>query len=154
MNTGMTETHKTSGLWGARVSGAKPAETAPEPNPRVLPLARPGEGESRAYSAFEVRDRATPRLHLRCARSPSRYPSYAYLLDIIADEDFVASFTLVYSFMVVNVTGKNLAPVIHAIAQNQCAGIAEFHPSRHDRPAEGEPVVEGIEVVASSDNGE
>jgi hypothetical protein len=143
---------KNGGLWGARraplPTPQRPAAPlpAPDPNPRVLPLAVPEPGD-RTYAAFAVREHA-PRLNIRCARGPSRFPGYHYLLDIIFDYDFSAAFTLVYTFMVVEVTGQNLEPIAHAIAYGSCERIVEFHPRHHERPAAGEPMIEAIKIVA------
>ena len=103
---------------------------------------------SRDYLAFETQERAL-RLNIRCARGPSRYPAYAYLLDIIYDYDFAESFTLVFTFMAVNVKGKYLDAVVHAIEHGSCVRISEYHPRKFDRPAPDAPFIESIEVVAA-----
>jgi hypothetical protein len=110
-----------------------------------LPLVRP----DRTYAAFEIRDHAE-RMHIHCATQPSRYPSYHHLLDIIFDHDFEGVFTLIYSFMAVEVTGRHLAPVVHAISYGNCGCIREHHKKLYDSPAPDAPVIESISIVAAT----
>src|SRR5450759_2104974 len=108
----------TGRLWSR--SAAKEKASRPEPDhatDNVLPL-RP----DCAYVAFEIREH-TQRLHIHCATQPSRYPAYSSLLDIIHDHDFDKVFTLVYSFMMVEVTGNHLGAVVHAISLGNCERI-------------------------------
>ncbi len=131
-------------LWsGRQEQQPEPPRRTPEDN--VLPLVRP----DRTYVAFDNRDRAE-RMHIHCATQPSRYPNYHHLLDIIFDHDHQGAFTLVYSFMVVEVIGRNLAPVVHAISFSNCGSICEFHKKHYDPPAGHEPFIESITVVAAA----
>lgn len=131
-------------LW----SGGVGREKAPRPGPErtsenVVPL-RP----DRAYVAFELRDHAN-RLHIHCAAQPSRYPAYSSLLDIIHDHDFDKAFTLVYSFMMVEVTGNHLGAVVHAISFGNCERIHEFHSKLYDRPEPNQPIIESITLTSA-----
>jgi len=130
-----------SRLWSGAERTAQPAEGT------VVPLTRPATPPNREYVAFEVRE-GTDRLHIHRATQPSRYPGYHYLLDIVFDHDFGSMFTLIYSFMVVEVTGKNLEPVVHAISYGNCARIHEFHRNHYDSPPQGDPLIEKIVIVA------
>ena len=56
-----------------------------------------------------------------------------------------------YTFMIVEVTGRNLEPVVHAISYGNCGCIREFHPKLYDRPAPGEPVIETIHITAADE---
>ena len=135
-------------LWGARRAPLQaPAVTITPAVRPVVPEPMQTEAPSdRVYQAFETHERAA-RLNIRCARIPSRYPGYNYLLDVIYDYDFSASFTLIYTFMVVEVKGRNLDPVVHAIAHGSCGRITEFHPRRHEKPAGDDPIIESVEIV-------
>ena len=87
-------------LWSG--NAARDKATRPEAQPttdNVVPL-RP----DRTYVAHEVREHPQ-RLHICCAAQPSHYPAYSSLLNIIHDHNFDKAFTLVYSFMLVEVTG-------------------------------------------------
>jgi hypothetical protein len=138
-------------LWSStgREKGRRETDRQPAPSPadeKDMPLF----GHDRAYAAFELRDHAT-RLHIQCAAQPSRFPAYNYLLDIIYDHDYASIFTLVYSFMVVEVTGHNLAPVVHAINFGNCERIREFHKKLYDPPAKkDEPLIESITITAAA----
>jgi hypothetical protein len=113
-----------------------------------LPLTRPASLPDRAYVPFEIRERAE-RLHIHCATQPSRFPGYNYLLDIIYDHDFDSIFTLIYSFMTVEVTGQHLGPIVHAISFGNCERIHEYHPKLYDPPAKDTPIIEAVKIVAA-----
>jgi hypothetical protein len=137
-------------LWGTKEK-REPAR-APEPEePRrraddnVVPL-RPAD---RTYKAFEVQDKHPPRIHIHCATLPSHYPAYSSLLNIIFDHNFEKAFTLVYSFMLVEVTGNHLGAVVHAINYGNCERLCEFHSKFYDRPAPEQPIIESIKVTAA-----
>jgi len=131
-------------LWSAGTAREKPARPeAQRPADNVVQL-RP----DRAYVAHEIRDHAQ-RLHLCCATQPSRYPAYSSLLDIIHDHDFDKAFTLVYSFMLVEVTGNHLGAIVHAISFGNCERIREFHAKLHDRPEPTEPIIESITITSA-----
>jgi hypothetical protein len=136
-------------LWSAK-DKREPAR-APEPEePRrraddnVVPL-RP---DDRTYVAFETREHPS-RIHILCATLPSHYPAYSSLLNIIFDHNFEKAFTLVYSFMLVEVTGNHLGAVVHAINYGNCERIREFHSKFYDRPAADQPIIEAIKVTAA-----
>ena len=115
----------------------------PRPPDKVVQL-RP----DRAYVAHEVRDHPQ-RLHICCATQPSHYPAYSSLLDIIHDHNFDKAFTLVYSFMLVEVTGNHLGAIVHAISYGNCERIGEYHSKLYDRPPASEPIIESITITAA-----
>ena len=134
-------------LW----SGKREPARAPEPEEQrrraddnVVPLRQ----NDRTYKAFETREHPAD-LHIRCAALPSHYPAYSSLLNIIFDENFERAFTLVYSFMLVEITGNYLGAVVHAISYRTCEHIREFHTKFYDRPADGEPIIESIKITAA-----
>jgi hypothetical protein len=131
-------------LW----SGGTAREKAPRPEPQ-----RPNDnvvqlGPDRAYVAYEVREHPA-RLHICCATQPSHYPAYSSLLNIIHDHNFDKAFTLVYSFMMVEVTGNHLGAIVHAINYGNCERINEYHAKLCDRPAADEPIVESVTITAA-----
>jgi hypothetical protein len=138
-------------LWSGstgREKGRREADRQPLPSPADegdMPLF----SHDRTYAALEFRDNAT-RLHIQCASLPSRLPAYSYLLDIIYDHDHDSIFTLVYSFMVVEVTGRNLWPIVHAINFGRAERIREFHKKLYDPPAsQKDPFIESIKITAA-----
>lgn len=144
-------------LWG----GGRERERDPQTDEKVLPLkapadvrpaARPAEPHDRAYVAFDLRDHAE-RLHIMRGAGPSRFPGYNYLLDISFDHHLQSAFTLIYTFMIVEVTGCDLGPVVHAISFGNCERIREYHPKLYDPPAPGEPLIDKIHITAADDKG-
>ena len=131
-------------LWSR--GAAKEKTAAPEPErtaDNVVPL-RP----DRAYVAFEVREHPQ-RLHIHCAAQPSHYPAYSSLLNIIHDHNFDKAFTLVYSFMLVEVTGNHLGAIVHAISYGNCERIHEFHRKLYEPPAPNAPIIESITITSA-----
>ncbi len=139
-----TERGKSGRLWSTGAAKEKPPRPEPSYSTDNVVELRP----DRAYKAFEVREHPAS-LHIFCATQPSRYPAYSSLLDIIHDHDFDKVFTLLYSFMLVEVTGNHLAEVVHAISYRNCERITEFHTKHHDRPAATDPIIESVRITAA-----
>jgi hypothetical protein len=148
----MSERPDLNRLW-SNAGTAKPREQArPEPQAAndeydTLPQQAHGNG----YVPFFLRDRAE-RLQVVPVSEPSRFPAYSSLLDIIFDHDHQSAFTLVYSFMLVKVTGSNLGPIVQAVSLGRCAAIHQFYPNRFSGPPDPDkPLVESIITVSAVD---
>jgi hypothetical protein len=117
---------------------------------RKKPLETPAAVESKAakeaYVAFSAKDRVE-RLRIRRAMAPTRSPRYLYLQDMAYDGGFGTNFVLCFEFMLVIVRGKNLQGMISALENDTADFIQEYHPDLWDKPADGEPIIESIEVV-------
>jgi hypothetical protein len=135
-------------LWGGGAGREKPVRAEPQRSADNVAQLRP----DRTYVAHEIRDQAQ-RLQVCCATQPSRYPAYSSLLDIIHDHNFDRAFTLVYSFMLVEVTGAHLGAVVQAISSGNCGRIREFHSRLYDRPQLNEPVIESIITITAAVGG-
>jgi hypothetical protein len=81
-------------------------------------------------------------------RAAIALPAYSSLLNIIHDHNFDKAFTLVYSFMLVEVIGNHLGAVVHALNYGNCERINEFHTKHHDRPAATDPIIESVTITA------
>lgn len=125
----------------------RPSEQAWPGADNVLPLVRPDS--DRTYVPFDTLNHAN-RMHIHCATQPSRFPSYHHLLDIIFDHSFQSVFTLVYSFMVVEVTGQRLAEVVHAISYGNCGCFREYHKKLYDPPDPDKPIIESVTILAAA----
>jgi hypothetical protein len=102
--------------------------------------------DDRIYKAFELHDRADC-IEIERINQASRLPSYAYLIDISYDHHHHSGITLFFSFgMVVEITGRNLYEVMHAIKYRRCDHIRPFDKQRHDLPAEGQPFIATITI--------
>jgi hypothetical protein len=82
-------------------------------------LTKTNEGLS-DYQAFDAKDRSK-RLRIRTAAQPAYSPLYRLLFNVSYDDKDWTSFVLTYSFMQVQVTGKNLQNIIIAIENDGCA---------------------------------
>ena len=102
--------------------------------------------ETEKYAAFDAKDRVE-RLRIRRAMAPTRSPRYLHLQDMAYDGDYGTNFVLDFDFMLVLVRGKNLQSVVSAIENSTADFIQEYHPELWPKPADGEPIIESIEVV-------
>jgi hypothetical protein len=132
----------TGRLWGR----GTPQENPPSPETGRIS----GGRAPRAYVAYEVREHAQ-RLHIHCAAQPSHFPVYSCLLDIIYDHDFGKTFTLVYSFMMVEVAGHHLGAVVEAISAGNCERIREYHRKLYDAPDPGAPLIDSVTITVASE---
>jgi len=101
--------------------------------------------QSDEYVAFEGKDRVD-RLRIRRALAPTRSPRYLYLYDMAYDGEYGTNFVLVFEFMVVLVTGRNLQAVIAAIEAGTADFIQEYHPDIWQKPADDAPLIESIQI--------
>jgi hypothetical protein len=148
----MSEVPDLNRLWSSTATAksreqAKPESTAANDDYDILPQQAHGNG----YVPFYLRDRAD-RLQIVPVSEPSRFPVYSSLLDIVFDHDHQSAFTLVYSFMLVKVTGSNLGPIVHALNFGRCAAIHQFHAPRFSGPPDQDkPLIESITTVSAVD---
>lgn len=145
----MTEPTDLNRLWatGKPANEAKPEPQAANDDYDIVPQ----QAHRNGYVPFFLRDR-TERLQVVPVSEPSRFPVYSSLLDIIFDHDHQATFTLVYSFMLVEVIGSNLGPIVHAINFGRCAAIHQFYADRFKGPPDRDkPLIEGIKTLSAVD---
>lgn len=98
------------------------------------------------YEAFDAKDRSKY-LQIRTASGTQRAPAYAYLLDVISDGDKGTAIALLFSFMEVKITGRNLQNMAHALIKRECAFIQEFDYGKFEPPEPAEPFIEGLEIA-------
>ena len=122
------------------------ALTEARPNLMNARAATPGSSLL-AYEAFKVGSAVTERLEIRRVLGVWHSPAYRYLMDILYNGRFGTSFVLLYSFMAVEVTGKSMQPIIHAIQSGTCAFLQDFHPNEFVSPQPGTPMITGIRMV-------
>lgn len=103
------------------------------------------------YTPYDTSGQSQERLHIRRSDDTMHYPSYRYLMDIIHTISG-NGIVLVYSFMMVKITGQNLDELIDHIAQGNATFIEEFDVRKWPRPQKGAAIIEKIEVVARSDS--
>ena len=102
------------------------------------------------YEAFYAKDRST-RLEILMAHEAAQAPEYRWLINITYDHKNWKDFVLTYSFMQVQVTGRNLHNVFIAIRKNNCGWIQEFDSRVFAKPDPDEPFIESIEIIAKGD---
>lgn len=98
------------------------------------------------YVAFHAKDK-TRHLEVIMAREASHAPDYRYLLNITYDHQNWTDFVLTYSFMQVQVMGRNLENVYIAIRNNNCEWIREFDGSVFAQPKPDAALIESIKVI-------
>jgi hypothetical protein len=75
------------------------------------------------------------------------HPVQVYLLDVSYDDKTWRDFVLTYSFMQVQVKGRNLEDIILGIETNACLWIQEFDALVYSKPASDAPIIESIEIL-------
>ena len=98
------------------------------------------------YVAFDAKDRNT-RLEILMAREAAQAPEYRWLLNITYDHKNWLNFVLTYSFMQVQVVGKNLQNIFIAIRKNNCGWIQEFDERIHLPPEPDAAFIESIKII-------
>jgi hypothetical protein len=97
------------------------------------------------YVAFDAKDRVE-RLKIHRANNPSRSP-FGPPLDVMFDGEFGTNFVLMWDFLIVEVVGRNLQEVVHAIQNGTCDFIQEFDRDRWDMPKDNSAAfIESITV--------
>ncbi|QBD75187.1 hypothetical protein EPA93_03935 [Ktedonosporobacter rubrisoli] len=109
--------------------------------------ATPANTGKKTYEAFDKRGRPSPYLEIRCVLQPSQTPQSRYLMDVVYSADFDDGFTLLYSFMAVEIRGTNLKDVRRAVQSGQCEFIQEYHENEFARPAQAEPVITSVKFI-------
>lgn len=110
-----------------------------------------GEDAAEKYIPYETSGHPQERMHIIRHDDTMHYPSYRYLMDIIHNKDG-DGVVLVYSFLMVKITGQNLDKLIDDIAHGNITFIRKFNPRKWARPGDGMPIIESIDVVARSDS--
>ena len=100
------------------------------------------------YEAYDKKGRPSPYTEVLCISQPSQSPQSRFFLAAVFSADFEDSFTLIYSFMAVEIKGKHLKEVRQAVQSGRCEFIQEYDESEYLPPAKGEPVVESVRFVA------
>ena len=88
---------------------------------------------------------------IRSSSNAWEWVTYSYLLRIVADGASGTRLTLVFTFMAVTITGRNLFEVGDAIANERCDFIEEFDAKRWAKPTDPKaPFIESIEFLVES----
>jgi hypothetical protein len=121
---------------------------------RKKPLVMPTlpENDADDYLAFAAKERVE-RLKIRTAKNQVRAPSYNHLLDVVFDGALGTNFILVFSLYSVQVSGRNLSPVIMALVAGTADYIQEYDAQRWPQKLDvAAPCIESIEFVAPPAN--
>jgi hypothetical protein len=111
-------------------------------------------GDPHHYAAYGSGNRSQERLEIRQVLGAWHAPSYRYLMDVVFNGRYGTEIVLTYSFLLVEIRGRNLQPVISAILEGTCTFIQDYHPNEFTPPAEDEPVIESLKLVVRGDEEE
>ena len=100
------------------------------------------------YEAYAKNGRPCPYTEILCVSQPSQSPQSRFFLAAVFSADFDDAFTLLYSFMAVEIKGRNLKEVRQAVQNGRCEFIQEYDANTFLPPAKGAPVVESIRFIA------
>jgi len=106
-----------------------------------------GASAKRTYEAHDKTGKPSPYMEICCVTQASQSLQSRFFMAAVFSADFDNAITLIYSFMAVEVRGRNLAPVRQAIQTDRCEFIQEFHPNEFTAPGKNEPVIESIRFI-------
>jgi hypothetical protein len=86
---------------------------------------------------------------IRCVMQPSQSPQTRFFLAAVFSTDYDEAFTLIYSFLAIEIRGKNLTAVRRAIQNGRCEFIQEYHENEFEQPGRNAPVIESIKFITS-----
>jgi hypothetical protein len=112
-----------------------------QPKPQV-------NNDKKPYEAYDKRGRPCPYTEILCASQPSQAPQSRFFLTSIFGAGYDDAFTLIYSFMAVEIRGQRLKEVRQAIQNGVCGFIQEYDAEEFLPPAKGEPVIESVKFIA------
>ncbi|MDQ2716814.1 MAG: hypothetical protein M3Z08_18060, partial [Chloroflexota bacterium] len=101
----------------------------------------------RPYEAFDASGKPVPYTEILCVTQPSQSPQSRFFMAAVFSADFAEAFTLIYSYMAVEVKGRNLREVRRAIQTGRCEFIQEYHENEFVPPSRGAPVIESIKFI-------
>jgi hypothetical protein len=97
------------------------------------------------YLAFHAVDRDQKRLSARAVGLAWVHASYSFLQYVTEDAGRGRIFYIIFGFMVIEVRGKNLSPVVDAIRRDACAFIQQYDPARWRKPKDASiPFIDSI----------
>lgn len=108
----------------------------------------------KSYEAYDKNGRPCPYTEILCISQPSQSPQSRFFLTAVFSADFDDAFTLLYSFMAVEIKGKHLKEVRQAVQNGRCKFIQEYNEGEFLPPARGVPVIESIRFVAGDKMGD
>jgi len=76
---------------------------------------------------FDTAGKPVPYMEILCVMQPSQAPKSRFLMATVFGTDFDKTFTLIYSYMAVEIKGHNLKEVRRAIQNGRCEYIPEYY---------------------------
>jgi hypothetical protein len=108
---------------------------------------QPRTGE-KPYEAYDKSGKPCPYTEILCVSQPSQSPQSRFFLAAVFSADFNDAFTLLYSFMAVEIKGRHLKEVRQAVQNGRCGFIQEYEENAFLLPAKNAPVIESIRFIA------
>jgi hypothetical protein len=118
-----------------------------QPTAKAASHASKATTEKKPYEAFVTAGKPVPYMEILCVTQPSQSPQSRFLMAAVFRTDFDEAFTVIYSYMAVEIKGQNLREVRRAIQNGRCEFIQEFHENEFVKPSKGEPVIESIKFI-------
>ena len=111
-----------------------------------------GAGDPHYYGAYGTVERKLYALEIRPVLGMWHAPSYDYLTNVVPDGDSGTKIELLYSFMQVKITGRNLQSLSEVLEDGTCKFIQEYDPNYFTPPAPDAPVITQIEFIMSREH--
>jgi hypothetical protein len=107
--------------------------------------------DSTGYEAHKS-DRKTEQLEIRRNGQLAYTVAYRYRLYTTHDGQQGTIINLVFSFMAVEIRGRNLQPVKDALVDERCNFIQDFDARAYPPPAPDQPVIESIKITTQRES--
>ncbi|GHO98723.1 hypothetical protein KSF_087710 [Reticulibacter mediterranei] len=104
-------------------------------------------GKKKPYEAFDTADKPCPYTEFRCVSQPSQSPQSRFFLGAVFRIDEDTALTLLYSFLAVEIRGRNLKAVRQAVQNGCCSFLQEFDEATFHLPHSDEPVIESLHFL-------
>jgi hypothetical protein len=100
----------------------------------------------KVYEAFDSKDKIES-LALFPMLGPAHSITYSYLFDVSWDDEIFSTIVLFFTFIQVNIRGRNLGPVVQSLRLRTCTALREFHEEEFEPVDTDAPVITSIEYV-------
>jgi hypothetical protein len=108
---------------------------------------KPEVSVKRAYHAFDTADKPASYTEIRCILQPSQSLQSRFLMAVVFSSDYDDAFTLIYSFLAVEIRGQHLKDVKRAIQNGRCEFIQEYHENEFVKPPKDAPVIDSVKFI-------
>jgi hypothetical protein len=114
--------------------------------PKTAGSVSPNNATTDEYVAFGVKN-SVLRLRIRDKKRAAQSPDYKLLTNVVSDFEGT-HIILIYTFLIVEIHGKNLQKLVFALESGVADFIQEFNPALWQKPVDASAAI--IDAIAST----